>query len=205
VLLRDLPGILSCGIWDTLAQRPPAPTATLLTDIGNDIVFGVPVTRITAWVEQTLERVAPFSERIIVTEIPLDSVSRTAPATFLALRSLFFPESRLRFGDALDRAQQLNESIVRLARQFRAAVVKPQPGWYGLDPIHIRYRNFAEAWQQILSAWRDEPASFRYQPSLRRWLVLHTILPHERRMCGFLQRHRQPACKLPDGTWISLY
>ena len=40
VLWRTLPGILSCGLWEDLARRPPASTAALLTDVGNDILYG---------------------------------------------------------------------------------------------------------------------------------------------------------------------
>ncbi|MEX0819484.1 MAG: hypothetical protein WD070_07815, partial [Pirellulaceae bacterium] len=40
VLGRTLPGILQCGLWEALATRPLVPTAALLTDIGNDILYG---------------------------------------------------------------------------------------------------------------------------------------------------------------------
>src|SRR5262245_2033911 len=35
VLGRSLPGIVDCGIWQSLAARPPVSTSALITDIGN--------------------------------------------------------------------------------------------------------------------------------------------------------------------------
>ena len=35
---------------------PPAPTAALVTDVGNDIVYGAPVESILEWVEECLNR-----------------------------------------------------------------------------------------------------------------------------------------------------
>ena len=53
---RSLPGILECGLWDELSRRPALPTAALVTDIGNDILYGAGVDQIAAWVEQSLIR-----------------------------------------------------------------------------------------------------------------------------------------------------
>ena len=58
-LWRELPGIVECGLWDALAQRPPAPTVALLTDIGNDLLYDVPVPQIVSWVETCLDRFSP--------------------------------------------------------------------------------------------------------------------------------------------------
>jgi len=35
LLCRTLPSIVECGLWPALAARPPAPTAALVTDVGN--------------------------------------------------------------------------------------------------------------------------------------------------------------------------
>ena len=56
VFSRTLPGIAACGLWHDLAQRVPLPTVALVTDIGNDIVYGSDVSAIAGWVEQCLAR-----------------------------------------------------------------------------------------------------------------------------------------------------
>ncbi len=48
VLGRTLPGIVHCGLWNTLSQKRPIPTYALITDIGNDILYSVEVSQIAA-------------------------------------------------------------------------------------------------------------------------------------------------------------
>ena len=58
MLGRELPGITTCGLWDALAARPPARTAALVTDVGNDLLYGAPVAAILDWVAECLDRLA---------------------------------------------------------------------------------------------------------------------------------------------------
>ncbi|MCZ6542107.1 MAG: hypothetical protein O6768_00410, partial [Planctomycetota bacterium] len=43
VLGRSLPGIVDCGLWDALLHGSGRPTYALLTDIGNDVMYGASV------------------------------------------------------------------------------------------------------------------------------------------------------------------
>src|SRR5439155_11570702 len=54
VLFRELPGIVECGLWRALASAPARPTLALLTDVGNDIMYGRDVEEIAGWVETAL-------------------------------------------------------------------------------------------------------------------------------------------------------
>lgn len=205
VLARSLPGIIDCGLWSDLACRPRAPTFALLTDIGNDIVYGADVERIAGWVEQCLERLTPICERIVITELPLDSVSRLGPLRFHLFRTCFFPTSRISFHDARSQSQSLNSRVVDLANRYGASIKVPKREWYGFDPIHIRMRYWPIAWQEILSAWRDDVHQQRAKGSIIRWLKLHRQRPLSRQMLGIHQQRDQPTCKLRDGSTISLY
>ena len=98
---RSLPGILECGLWDELSRRPALPTAALVTDIGNDILYGAGVDQIAAWVEQCLTRLRGVCERIVVTELPLARIASVTPRQYDLFRALLFPGSRVTFADAL--------------------------------------------------------------------------------------------------------
>jgi len=202
---RALPGIRECGLWNDLKQRPPAATASLLTDVGNDILYGVEVARIIDWVDFCLERLTACSERVIVTELPVHDVGRITPRRYRLVRTLFFPQCRLEHRDALDRAMELNERLCDLADRRGAIRVKPLPQWFGLDPIHIRLRHAGPAWSHILSAWSDDRPVSPSRPSLRRWYLTRWLRPHYRRVLGLAQRRTQPAAQLPDGGAISYY
>src|SRR5262245_13820468 len=51
VLGRKISGIFPCALWKDLQNRPPLPTAALVTDVGNDLGYGVDVAEIISWVE----------------------------------------------------------------------------------------------------------------------------------------------------------
>jgi len=205
VLGRSLPGIVDCGLWSDLSCRPPAQTFALLTDIGNDIIYGADVERIAKWVEQCLERLSPVCERIVITELPLESVLNLGPIRFGLFRTLFFPTSRVSLLDARSRAQSLNSRVVDLAERYGACVKAPKVEWYGLDPIHLRMRVWSCAWQEILSVWRDDVEFSRARGSLCRWLKLHLQRPLSRHMFGIHQRREQPTCALRSGSTLSFY
>jgi len=205
VLGRSLPSIVSCGLWDELASRPPASTAALLTDIGNDILYGAPVEQIAGWVETCLERLAGACERLTVTQLPLESIEGLGRIRFLSCRSLLFPGSRLQLEEAIDRAEELNRCVVNLAARFEAQVIAPRREWYGFDPIHIQFRHRKAAWQKIFSVWLDGEKPRRAGATSSRLLVLRRLRPLRRRLFGVEQTHPQPAAKLPDGSTISLY
>src|SRR5207245_935521 len=40
LIVRTLPGILQSGLWRKLETLPVAPTRGLITDVGNDILYG---------------------------------------------------------------------------------------------------------------------------------------------------------------------
>jgi hypothetical protein len=205
VLGRSLPGIVDCGLWQDLAARPRVPTVGLVTDIGNDILYGARTEEIAHWLEQCLDRLAANSERIIVTELPLAGLASLAPWRYRLVRTLLFPRSRLSCADALTCAHELNARVLELAARYAAAVCTPSRDWYGWDLIHIKARCGPTAWGQILASWCADHAPQPARGSWRQWWMLARQRPLYRRMFGIEQRRTQPSCVLRAGVAISLY
>jgi hypothetical protein len=202
---RSLPGILECGLWDELSRRPPLPTAALITDVGNDILYGADADQIAVWVAECLTRLRGVCDQVVVTELPLARVASVTPPQYRWIRTLLFPRSRVTFAEAIARAHELNAHVAELASQHRAVLRVPRVDWYGWDPIHIRRACWSDAWYEILSAWNDRATPQRARGSWRRWLQLHRQRPLARRLFGFEQRRAQPACSLRSGSAISLF
>jgi len=203
---RTLPGILDCGLWPALTERPPAAVAALLTDVGNDIMFGADPATIVQWVERCLDRLAAVDARVVLTLLPLASVARLSPGRYLLFRSCFFPGCRLSRAEALRRGEALQIGLEAIAVRRGVPTVCQPADWYGFDPIHLRRGVRREAWNTILAPWREGPLRLTTARSgLSQSLYLQRLRPERQRRFGIERCAAQPAGRLRDGTTIALY
>lgn len=206
VLGRSLPGILECELWPTLAARPPAPTYALLTDVGNDVVYGVPEMTIVNWVEGCLQRLARHCARLTLTALPLPSLARQPPWQLELISRLLYPTRQQPVPVLLRRAADLDARLRSLAEAVGAAWIPSDPAWFGLDPIHLHRRRAALAWARFVASW-DLPAV----PPAAPWLGpvaawrLRWRAPAQRWFFGIPQQAPQPAATLPGGGALYLY
>ncbi len=205
VMGRTLPGIVQCGLWQALADRPPLPTTALVTDIGNDLLYGATPEQIAGWVEACVDRLLQMQARPVITALPLMNLLNLTEARYKFFRTLLFPKCRRSFDEVRQSAQQLDERVRQLAAARGIPLVEPRGAWYGVDPIHIRYRHAPAAWREVLSSWSDVETPTGGPMSWRVWLALHRLKPAERWMWGRHQRAMQPAHTRADGTTLWLY
>jgi hypothetical protein len=205
VLWHTLPGIVECGLWQALADRPAAPTAALVTDVGNDLLYEAPVADIFGWVRVCVDNLLRAGARVVLTGLPLCSVGRLSRTKFLLLRSVLFPGCRLDLATVVDRACALDEQLRTLAAERGLLLVEHLPVWYGFDPIHVRRRHRAAAWRTMMGRWAEGVPATARRCSLRRWWALCGLAPERRSLFGRERRREQPAAVLADGTRISLY
>jgi hypothetical protein len=201
VLARTLPGILDSGLWKALAERPPRPTRALVTDVGNDILYGAPPERILDWVEQAVERLSVFTGDIVVAGLPLDSIRRLSPAKFVAFRTILFPRAGLTHTQAVDAAERVAEGLRALAQRRGARFVALRPEWYGFDPVHFRPGRWGSAWREILGA----EESGRGAPALSETLRLHALFPERQWLFGIERVNPQRGLRLSAGGQVWLY
>ena len=153
VMGRTLPGVLECGLWQTLSEIQPEHTVSaLITDIGNDLLYGAEPSTIAAWVAEVADRLIELGSRPALTLLPRDSLQSLSRMRFQFFRRIMFPAARLTFEDAMSYSSDLNQHLVELAAARELTVLKPSADWYGLDPIHFRRRIRAAAWTTYLSA-----------------------------------------------------
>ncbi|MHB0956427.1 MAG: hypothetical protein ACYC6N_08140 [Pirellulaceae bacterium] len=205
VLGRTLPGILQCGLWEALERRPRVPTAALVSDIGNDLVYGRQVDQILRWLEACLEQLHPHVDRLVITRLPLASLTRMPDWRIRLLISLVFPGSRVDHRQLLTKAHELDHQLVSFAGRYRAYVVRPERAWYGWDPIHISRACRSAAWQKYLSCWSDGEIFPPARPTLGHRYIAARARPLQWTFCGFARHRTQPAATFSDGTTLSLY
>ena len=205
---RALPGIVPCRLWDDLVAQPPSdqrPRA-LVTDIGNDLLYGVDPDQIAAWIATCLERLRAMSARIVLTQLPLASALSLGRARFQFFRSLLFPCSDLQFDELGPQVARLNQHILDLGREHDIPTLELRGHWYGFDPIHIRRRHRSQAWKELLATWFDDPTVAHFRAagpteSLRQWRQR----PFVRRWFSCEQNAPQPSLREADGSTLWLY
>ncbi|HWC65107.1 MAG TPA: hypothetical protein VG777_03415, partial [Thermoanaerobaculia bacterium] len=190
VLIRDLPGILECGIWRAISEGGEA-TAAVVTDVGNDVLYGRSETTILAWVGESLRRLASAGATVRVTSLPLQRIRRVSPREFLLFRSLFFPGSRVGWREAIGTSERLDAGLRSLAVSAGATLIEAPGEWYGADPIHIRRNRRVAAWAAILGV-----PEARRRISESQALRLRLSAPERRWIAGFETRRNQPALRI---------
>lgn len=195
VLVRELPGILQCEGWPMLtdsAERCESVRA-LITDVGNDLLYGHPPQMILGWLEECLHRLRDLHAEMIATQLPLGRIRRITAGGYYLARTLLFPQSRVSFRQLQDRVTELADGWAALCREWQIALMEPPREWYGVDPIHLRRHRRGEAWSAIFSQWNGvgEDSVPRNVPGTCRRLV-RDLQPAHRRWFGREQRCDQP-------------
>jgi hypothetical protein len=204
---RTLPSILECGLWRALEERPARPTWTVVTDVGNDLIYGCRPEQVTQWIDDVVRRLHPQSVRLLLTGLPLTSVQRIGKLRFHAFRNALFPKSTLQLADAQRYALELDAAVQQLAAQHSADFFAPDARWYGVDPIHIRVMVQRDAWRAIFFALTEK--NFSLSSALhspwREWLHMMMIRPQQSRVFFRAREVSQPAVMLRDGTSVSFF
>lgn len=202
ILVRTLPGILQSGLWQRLDRSPPTPTRALVTDIGNDILYGWSSAQILAWVEECVDRLQRLTQDVVLTDLPLQSVRRISRPKFLLFRSILFPWCRLSFSQVLESAERITEGLAALAQARGCGFFRLRPEWYGFDPIHIRLGSWRPAWQQILCGDANVPFERSgFSDALR----LYLMRPERQWLVGRERVTPQPGLRLQQGARVWLY
>ena len=161
LLLRQLPGILHSGIWDALeAENKEAVAHVLITDLGNDLVYGRSPEEVAQSAEESLRRVRarlPLA-RIVLTAPPLDAVQKLGMLRFLFFRTVIFPSCRLSLGDVKQGTSELKDRLREIADREEVPLYQPNPQHYTFDPIHVTPGSQQAAFGGMIDLWQAEHA-----------------------------------------------
>ena len=156
VLMRRLPSILGAGLWRALERERVGdrrPVHALVTDIGNDLLYGFSVEQVADWVRESLARLSARGATVAVTRLPLESVARVGPLRYRALRTLYVPGCPLSLEGLKDAVERLDTEVVAAAAECGEAVLDQPGDWYGLDAMHVRRQCLDALWHRACDAW----------------------------------------------------
>ena len=205
VIIRRLPSIRECELWNELRKRPELPTFALVTDLGNDLPYEIPVPQILFWFEDLLRTLSEHQANIVYASLPIASIQRIQRWQFNVLRRVLFPGSNLRFEDAIQFAQELDEKSKKISNFFSVKLIEPSDHWYGFDPIHIKRRFLSEAWQTYTHHWLAEDQTLHPDTDNKSKIPMRRLRPFRRWIVNREQLHSQPCWHSPKVGSISLY
>ena len=152
VIVRELPGIATCGLWHALDAYPAHLTAALLMDVGNDLFYGVEPAVLAEWVDLCARRLIDRGCRVAMAELPVENLGRVSRLRFDLVRTLVMPSCKLTFDRFSERALEARQLLGQLAERRGITLVRQPPEWYGWDRIHFARRARAAAWNTLLQA-----------------------------------------------------
>lgn len=202
VFMRRLPSILWSGLWRALDRERigwDRPGVALVTDIGNDLLYGFAVEQLTAWVREALTRLTDRGLRIAITRLPLASIYGVGAVRYRLLRTCYVPGCPLSLGAVKEAAGAMDAAVVSLAGEFNATLLEQPAAWYGLDAIHVRRPRLHDLWQCVGDAWGLPAVARRPRPSVVQWARIGSQAAEVRSLGNVMLRTPQPA-SLDDGA-----
>jgi hypothetical protein len=204
---RGLPGIAACGLWRQLDSMEPCPTYAVLTDVGNDILYGAMPEQILHAVEWCIEQLQKHSAQIVVTNLPMASIERLSERRYLFFRNIFYPFCRLPRNETVSRAQAVYSGLMDMAARCGFKLYEQEPGWFGLDGIHVNYWKRRAYYQHILEQFplsAAEQAGVENKEQLLLTWQQRPQFAHKTVMARAMYC-RQPSGRLPDGSVVFKY
>ncbi len=224
VLGWSLPGLSESG-WQEAWRRHDQEVSSrsvILTDVGNDLLYGIEPDELLSHVELCLDALHP-SDRIMLIGLPMDRLERVRSIEYQIFKKIFFPGSTIAFETVMRSAREVQQGLEALCRARQNEWLIPPSTWYGVDPIHIRRSLQRKAWgtviQRLEASSETESSnamiklSAEAKPSMQRsptWRLLHSLRlifsrAQRQSWLDWTRDQSQPSLHLEDGSTVSLY
>lgn len=198
VLARRLPGILECGLWEQLEQLPQGQEVkAIVTDIGNDLVYGSREKIVLGWVEECLRRLQQYDAETVMTTLPRERLLRLPEWQFHLFQKMLFPTGQSRRHEMIEKVTFLNRELEKLSKRYGVSLQEQPLEWFGVDPIHFKRNKRADVWKILCTNWSGFNAeSLNWNQRSRR--IHGKLIQQERWWFKQLQNNPQPCYCVPN-------
>ena len=144
------PPILNCGILEAARNKRKTnqQVVALITDIGNDIMYGVAPEEIINGLQNLFIALDEFETSIFITSIPIDLKNDIGESYFRILRRIFFPKSPVEYSQASETIETINQFILKSSNE-KITVISDMKQFCGMDKIHYSFLKNHSAWSHI--------------------------------------------------------
>jgi hypothetical protein len=205
VAARRLPSILRSGLWRGLDRHGGEAPIALVTDVGNELLYGARSVLVASWVRETVWRLADRGATIAITRLPMAGIAEVGPVRYRALRTFFVPGCRLSLAGLKEAATRLDADLQAIAGDFGAQIIEQPAHWYGLDTLHVRRRHLDDLWHMACNVWGIPVVESPVASSLATWARVGAKAAEVRSLGGVMRFTRQPVLPLRSGGTLSLY
>ena len=144
------PPIQSSEIFEA-AQNQSASgcrVVALVTDIGNDIMYGVSIEKVINTLQQVFDRLQSMKAEIFYTTLPVIFEKGDYPVWFCILRSLLFPRSTVAYDEATAGVTKVNQ-FLRKYDSEHSHLIPDMDRYLGYDGIHYGWLRAHHAWSHV--------------------------------------------------------
>jgi len=130
-------------------DNPKSDAFALLTDIGNDLMHGIPAETLALRVGEVTQRLRTAGASVAVTSLPVEGIAALSPPMFQFARRVIFPGSRTSHEDVLRGLQAIQHELRLREARTELQLLPAQREWYAPDACHLRPAKSREA----MGAW----------------------------------------------------
>jgi hypothetical protein len=124
--------------------------AVLITDIGNDIMYGVSETSLIDCLDTLIEKALRWNAEVFVTSIHVDVSKDLGKTSFRLLKAIFYPKSLVTYDQADSSVKRVNQYLQEKSDQNEGVHLLSGLGAYsGMDKIHFSMWKSHIAWSYV--------------------------------------------------------
>ena len=167
ILNTTYPPIIDCGILESIQKirKPNQQIIALITDIGNDIMYGIHSEKIIEGLQSILDTLGEVTKNIFITPIPINLKNDIGEFYFRVLRCIFFPKSSIKYSQTLESIKIINQFILHSSNK-KITIINGMEQFSGLDKIHYSFFKSHLAWAHIANKL-IEPIGINVSPILQ--------------------------------------
>lgn len=189
---RRLPSILSSGLWRALDRERADQPLAVITDVGNELLYGLGVSAVANAVREAAKRLAGRGARLAITGLPIAGIAGVGAVRYRLLRTLYVPGCLLSLAELKEATRWLDEELQAIAADTGATFLEQPAEWYGFDTIHVKRSQLDTLWECVGDAWGLPPAAGRTRASFAEWATLGSQAAEVRSVARVMRFTRQP-------------
>jgi hypothetical protein len=144
------PPIQDCRILDVAEKKSCDTRIVLITDIGNDLMYGVSADTLIESLDELIGRALQWDAEIFMTSIHVSLKKDVSRTTFFILKSFFYPGSSITYEETDLFIIKVNGYLEEKARKNeRVHLISGMGSFAGADKIHYSLLKTHSAWEKV--------------------------------------------------------